>query len=52
MSFHIWGVGGCCLEFCEEEEEEENGEKETCRGCLYDIPGQLAHMEKGGCLYE
>jgi hypothetical protein len=50
--FSHMGVGGCCLEFCEEEEKEENGEKETCRGCLYDIPGQLAHMEKGGCLYE
>jgi len=22
-----------------------------CVGCLYDEPGQLAHMEPGGCLY-
>ena len=23
-----------------------------CIGCLYDHPGQLAHMNIGGCLYE
>jgi hypothetical protein len=22
----------------------------TCQGCIYDSPGQLAHMEEGGCL--
>jgi hypothetical protein len=24
----------------------------TCIGCIYDQPNQLAHMEPGGCLYE
>ena len=23
----------------------------TCRGCLEDQPGQMAHMDIGGCLY-
>jgi hypothetical protein len=23
-----------------------------CRGCRYDHPGQLAHMDEGGCLEE
>ena len=22
----------------------------TCQGCIYDSPGQLDHMEEGGCL--
>ena len=31
-----------------------NNEQEhlECIGCLYDYPGQLAHMNVGGCLYE
>lgn len=24
----------------------------TCVGCQYDEPGQLAHMEEGGCLHQ
>ena len=24
----------------------------TCRGCLEDQPGQMAHMDIGGCLYD
>jgi len=23
----------------------------TCQGCIYDSPGQLRHMDIGGCLY-
>ena len=26
-------------------------EEVTCDGCIYDLPGQEAHMDPGGCLY-
>ena len=35
----------------EENSDENNYEKTTCIGCKDDQPNQLAHMEKGGCLY-
>lgn len=26
-------------------------QEQTCDGCIHDEPGQLAHMQPGGCLY-
>ncbi len=44
------------INFESDEKDNSNDNKQepiiTCEGCLYDMPGQMAHMDYGGCLYQ